>query len=139
MATKITGAFSGKIRGQASVAIAHDENHVLSLVGVAGPQKTSDPLFQNVEISYWGTSDLLNGSGPQSGYWCNNHADGDRNWGTFEGKVTTSGQKVSMEGTFKWTGGTGKFKGIRGGGTYKGYFPSPTDVVNNWEGEYTVG
>lgn len=138
MATKITGSFSGKIRGQASVAIAYEENHVLLLVGVAGPQKTSDPLFQNVEISYWSSSDLVNGSGPQSGYWCNNHADGDRDWGTFEGKITASGQQVTMAGTYKWTGGTGKFKGIRGGGTYKGHFPSPTDVVNNWEGEYTL-
>ena len=138
MATKITGSFSGKIRGQASVVIAHEENHILSLVGVAGPQKTSDPLFQNVEISYWGTNDLVNGSGSQEGYWCNNHADGDRDWGTFEGRITTSGQQVTFEGTYKWTGGTGKFEGIRGGGTYKGHFPSPMDVVNNWEGEYTL-
>lgn len=138
MATKINGSFSGKIRGQASVLVASEENHVMSLVGVGGPQKTADPLFQNVEISYWGTSDLVNGNGPQSGYWCNNHADGERDWGTFEGRITTSGQQVTMEGTYKWTGGTGKFKGISGGGTYKAHFPSPTDVVNNWEGEYTL-
>ena len=138
MPTKITGQFSGKVRGQAMVTVAHQENHILMVVGVHGPQKTADPLWQNVRISYWGTSDLVNGSGPQSGYWCNTHANGDRDWGTFEGKITTSGQQVSMEGTYKWTGGTGKFKGITGGGTYKGHFPSPTDVVNDWQGEYTL-
>lgn len=138
MATKITGSFSRKIRGQASVVIAHEENHILSLVGVAGPQKTSDPLFKNVEINDWGTNDLVNGRGPQSGYWCNNHANGDRDWGTFEGKITASGRQVTMEGTYQWTGGTGKLKGISGGGTYKGPFPSSSDVVNNWEGEYTL-
>jgi hypothetical protein len=138
MSTKITGTFSGKIRGQAATAISYQDNHILALVAVAGPQKTADPLWQNVEIAYWGSSDLVNGSGPQSGYWCNHHANGDRDWGTFEGKVITSGQQVTMQGTYKWTGGTGKFKGISGGGTYKGHFPSPTDVVNNWEGEYTL-
>jgi hypothetical protein len=43
-----------------------------------------------------------------------------------------------MEGTFKFTGGTGKFKGINGSGKYRGHFPSPTDVVNKWDGEYTL-
>ena len=43
-----------------------------------------------------------------------------------------------MEGTFNWTGGSGKFKGISGGGKYKGRFPSPVEVVNDWEGEYEI-
>ncbi len=138
MATKITGSFSGRIRAQAAVTVSHEDNRALTLVEVAGPQKSSDPLWQNVQITYWGTSDLVNGSGPQSGYWCNGHADGDRDWGTFEGRITTSGQQVTMEGTWKYTGGSGKFKGISGGGKYKGHFPSATEVVNNWEGEYTL-
>jgi hypothetical protein len=85
-----------------------------------------------------GTGDLVNGNGPQKGYWCNERTDGDRDWGTFEGKITTSGQQVSMEGTFRFTGGTGKFKGITGSGKYKGHFPSVMDVVNEWDGEYTL-
>ena len=83
-------------------------------------------------------SDVVNGSGPQQGYWCNDHADGDHDWGTFEGRITTAGQQVSMEGTFKFTGGTGKFKGLRGGGKFKGHFPSAVDVVNVWEGGCTL-
>ena len=42
-----------------------------------------------------------------------------------------------MEGPFKFTGGTAKFKGLSDGGKYKGHFPSATEVVNNWDGEYT--
>jgi len=138
VATKVTGNFSGKIKTQAAATLFHDDNRALTLVEVAGIQTSSDPLFNGAKITYWGTSDLQNGNGPQKGYWCNERTDGDRDWGTFEGKVTASGQQVTMEGTFKFTGGTGKFKGITGGGTYKGHFPSATDVVDQWEGEYTL-
>lgn len=138
MATKITGSFSGKIRTQSAAALFHDDNHALALVEVGGTQKSPDPLWNGARITYWGTSDLVNGTGPQKGYWCNERADGERDWGTFEGTITTSGQRVSMEGTFKFTGGTGKFKGMTGGGKFKGHFPSATDVVNEWDGEYTL-
>ena len=138
MATKITGVFSGKITTQAASQLFHEDNHALTLVEVAGTQKSPDPLWNGAKITYWGTGDLVNGNGPQKGYWCNERADGDRDWGTFEGKITTSGQQVGMEGTFKFTGGTGKFKGLSGGGKYKGHFPSATEVVNNWDGEYTL-
>ena len=138
MATKITGSFSGRIRTQAAAVLLHEENHTLTLVEVVGTQTSPDPLYNGAKISYWGTGDLQNGSGHQKGYWCNERADGDRDWGTFEGKITTSGQQVSMEGTFKFTGGNGKFKGLTGSGKYKGHFPSATEVVNKWEGEYTL-
>ena len=138
MATKISGTFFGKITTQAAASLFHEGNHALTLVVVAGPQTSPDPLWNGAQITYWGTSDLQNGNGPQKGYWCNEHTDGDRDWGTFEGNITTSGQQVSMEGTYQFTGGTGKFTGLTGGGKYKGHFPSVTDVVNNWEGEYTL-
>lgn len=138
MATKITGMFSGKIRTQTASALFHEDNHALTLVEVVEDQKSPDPLWNGAKITYWGTSDLVNGNGVQKGYWCDERANGDRDWGTFEGKITTSGQEVSMEGTFKFTGGTGKFKGLSGGGKYKGHFPSATEVVNNWEGEYSL-
>jgi len=138
MATKIIGSFSGKIRTQAAAALFHEDNHALTLVEVAGTQKSPDPLWNGARITYWGTADLVNGNGPQKGYWCNERADGDHDWGTFEGKITTSDQQASMEGTFRFTGGTGKFKGLTGGGKYKGHFPSAVDVVNEWDGEYTL-
>ncbi len=137
MATKITGTFTGKIRTQTVSALFHENNHALTLVEVVGTHASTDPLWNGARITYWGTGDLVNGSGSQHGYWCNEHAEGDRDWGTFEGTLNLSGQQASMEGTYKITGGIGKFKGISGGGTYKGHFPSPADVVNNWDGDYT--
>jgi hypothetical protein len=138
MAAKITGTFSGKIKTQTTAGFFHEDNHALTLIEVAGTQKSPDPLWNGARITYWGTGDMVDGNGSQKGYWCNDHADGDRDWGTFEGRLTTSGQQASMEGTFKFTGGTGKFKGINGVGKYKGHFPSAVDVVNEWNGEYTL-
>jgi hypothetical protein len=44
-----------------------------------------------------------------------------------------------MEGSWQYTGGTGTFSGITGGGTYKGRITSPTEVQVNWEGTYQLG
>lgn len=135
---KISGTFTGRARVNTSAAIPDTANHELSLAEVEGPQKCSDPLFADARITYWGTADLVAGSGPQRGYWINHRPSGDTDWGTYEGKITTSGGQTTMEGTYKWTGGTGKLKGISGGGKYKGRFPSPTEVINDWEGEYEI-
>jgi hypothetical protein len=136
--TKISGSSTGRARVQTSAAIPDAANHELSLAEVEGPQKCSDPLFADARITYWGTADLMAGSGPQRGYWINHHANGETDWGTYEGQISTSGGQVTMEGTYKWTGGSGKFKGISGGGKYKARFTSPTEVINDWQGEYQL-
>lgn len=135
---KISGNFVGRVQVQTTVVLPDAADHALSLAEVSGPQKTSDPLWNDSAITYWGTADLVAGSGPQRGYWINHHANGDTDWGTYEGKIATSGGQTTMSGTFKWTGGSGKFKGISGGGKYKGRFPSAVEVVNDWEGEYQI-
>ena len=135
---KISGTFTGRASIQTSVVLPDLPDHTLSLAEVSGPQKVSDPLFADARITYWGVADLTAGNGPQSGYWINNRPSGDSDWGTYSGKIITSGGQVTMEGTFKWTGGSGKLKGISGGGKYKGRFSSPIDVVNDWEGEYQI-
>jgi hypothetical protein len=107
-------------------------------VEVAGLQKSPDPLWNGSKIVYWGTAGEVNSSGPQKGYYLNEHSGGEREWGTFEGKITTSGQQMTMEGTWKMAGGNGKYQGATGGGTYKGHFPAAVEVINNWEGAYTL-
>jgi hypothetical protein len=135
---RISGSFTGRTTMQSTAAIPDSDGHQLGLVEVEGPQKSSDPLWSDARITYWGSADLVAGNGPQRGYWMNRHANGETDWGTFEGKIITTGTQTSMEGTFKWAGGTGKFKGISGGGDYKGRFPSLTEVTNDWDGEYQL-
>jgi hypothetical protein len=134
----ITGAFSGRTTSQTTISLQDISNHDLSLMEVRGVQKSQDEKWNDARITYWGTADLIAGSGPQRGYFVNEHADGDHDFGTFEGRIQTSGQQATMEGNWKFTGGTGKYQGLTGGGTYKGRLTSPTDVENTWDGIYQL-
>ena len=48
------------------------------------------------------------------------------------------GGQVTIEGTWKFAGGTGKLEGLTGGGSYKGQMTSPVEVENTWEGKYQI-
>jgi hypothetical protein len=133
-----SGSFSGRATSQATIALEDIPNHDLNLLEVRGVQKTSDDNWKDAKITYWGTADLVDGNGPQRGYFVDVHANGDRDIGTFEGKVKTAGGQVTIEGMWKYVDGTGQFKGITGGGTYKGRMTSPTEVENTWEGTYEL-
>ena len=133
-----SGSFSGRATSQTTISLPDVSNHDLSHVEVRGVQKSTDQNWDNAKITYWGTADLIAGNGPQHGYFVNEHADGDRDFGTFEGKIVTTGGEVTIEGNWKYTGGTGNFQGLTGGGTYKGRMTSPTEVENTWEGAYEL-
>ena len=133
-----SGSFSGRATSQTTIALEDIPNHDLNLLEVRGIQKTSDVNWKDAKITYWGTADLVDGNGPQRGYFVDVHANGDRDIGTFEGKVKTAGGQVTIEGTWKYSDGTGQFKGLTGGGTYKGRMTSPTEVENTWEGTYQL-
>jgi hypothetical protein len=67
----------------------------------------------------------INGSGMQTGYYVDIHEDGTQTYGTFEGIIETTAKpdgswKSHWEGTYKYVGGTGKFKNIKGDGEYNG-------------------
>jgi hypothetical protein len=133
-----SGSFSGRAISQTVVSLEDIPNHELHLATITGLQKSSDEHWKDSRITYWGVSDLVAGNGSQRGYFVNVHPNGDRDIGTFEGKVVTIGTQVTIEGTWKYVDGSGVFKGITGGGTYKGRMTSPTEVENGWEGKYEL-
>ena len=67
-------------------------------------------IWNDSKITYWGTADLIGGNGLQRGYFVNEHSDGDRDFGTFEGRIATSGGQVTIEGAWKFTGGPGALR-----------------------------
>ena len=134
----ISGSFSGRATSQATISLPDIPDHAMNLMEVTGLQKSSDEKWNEARITYWGAADLIAGNGPQRGYFVNEHPDGDRDFGTFEGKIATAGGQVTIEGNWKYAGGTGKFKGITGGGTYKGQATSPVELENSWEGTYQL-
>jgi hypothetical protein len=134
----LSGSFTGRANTQSTITLDDLPNHDLNLLGVRGVQKTSDEEWNNSVVTYWGTADLIAGNGPQRGYFVNEHTDGDRDFGTFEGTITTSDGQVTIEGAWKFTGGTGKLKGLTGGGHYSGRMTSPVEVENTWDGTYQI-
>lgn len=134
----ISGTLSGNAKSQAAIALSDQSNHELSIAEIGGTQKSPDAKWNNAAFVYWGITDLVEGKGSQRGYFVNVHVDGDRDWGTFEGKAATSGAEVTVEGTWQFTGGSGKFKGLTGKGTFKTRTTSPRSVDGSWQGAYEL-
>lgn len=133
-----SGYFSGKITAQAMMLIADQPNHEIGLAEVRGTQKSSDEKWNQASITYWAVTELSGGQGAQRGYFDNLHADGGRDFGTFEGKVSTSNGQMVCEGTWKSTGGTGAYSGIHSSGKFKTKVTSPTEVECSWDGTYEL-
>jgi len=134
----MAGSFAGKITKQSTLTPTDQPNHVMNIAEVHGTQKSSDPLWNNSKIAYWGVTDLLNGKGTQHGYYYDNHAGAGNDWGTFEAKVTTVSGEMIVEGTFKFAGGDGKYRGITGGGKFKSVMKSETELECTWDGKYEL-
>lgn len=56
--------------------------------------------------------DLIAGNGPHRRLLRQRAFDGDRDFGVFEGRIATSGGQITIEGTWKFSVGTGKLKGL---------------------------
>ena len=94
--TSLSGSFSGKASAQNIAYINDVPNHELHLNQISGEQKSTDNNWNNAKITYWSALDLVAGSGSQRGYFLNVHQDGDSDTGSFEGKVTTTPQGVTV-------------------------------------------
>jgi len=43
-----------------------------------------------------------------------------------------------VEGTFKFAGGDGEYRGITGGGRFKSVMKSETEIECTWDGDYEL-
>jgi hypothetical protein len=134
----ISGSFTAHITAETTLFPQDQPNHVVQLAEIHATQNSPDPNWNNSRLTYCGVSDIVSGAGTQRGYFLNEHPNGDRDGGTFEGRVTTSGAQTTIEGTFAFTTGSGGLKGIRGNGTFKGRQISPTEIEMTWTGAYEV-
>ncbi len=135
---EFSGSFSGRTRVLTVLSLTDVPGHELQTIEIAGPQSSTDEKWNTARVTYWGVSDTVAGNGTQRGYYLNERADGSRDWGTFDGKVTTSDNKTTVEGMWQISDGTGMFAGIKGQGTYKTRLTSPTDVQCTWDGRYEL-
>jgi hypothetical protein len=114
---------SRRVQGTAegtSVEVGDVPGHVVGVVEFKGLT-----FFADGEIathSNPATFDLTNGSGPHQGYVIHYFDDGSTSIERYEGeaKLSTDGKRTTVEGTFQCVGGTGRFAGLKGQGTYRG-------------------
>lgn len=74
-----------------------------------------------------------------SGYHVATMSNGDKIYVRFQGNDTMKdGKPETTEGTWSYIGGTGKLKGIKGKGTYKGKADAGGNMVVEVEGDYEL-
>jgi hypothetical protein len=127
-----------------TMLVGNTEGHFLSLMRSTGTNAATgeNKIMDGAQAVNVSTSDLVKGSGPHNGYLILTLGENSViiKW---KGKVTTAegkdGPQSSFAGTFNWTGGTGQFAKIKGSGTFKGHYTSPTAYTADWSGEYSLG
>jgi hypothetical protein len=134
----ISGRFTGRTTLQTNMSVDDSPGHELSLAQIEGSNAVNDEKWKDVRITYCVSSDLIQGSGQQRGYFINQHPNGDRDCGTSEAKVTNNNGQITFEGTWRYTQGKGQFAGIQGNGTFNGRMTSPSEFDISWEGNYQL-
>ena len=104
-----------------------DPKHELVALQIRRDTTTSpDPDLNGTEQIVYDQSDSVAGTGTHGGYFRNLLKNGDTEYGSYEGTHKTTFKEdgsfleTTWEGTYKVLGGTGKFKNIKGSGTYRG-------------------
>jgi hypothetical protein len=83
--------------------------------------------------------DNQGGNSTSDGYHTATVANGDKTTAHFHGSaVVKDGKFVSGGGTWTFSSGTGKFKGIKGKGTYQGTPNADGTVAFKVDGEYSL-
>jgi hypothetical protein len=141
------GSIPRRSRGQALRVVAEvtmspraGTGRAITLSRVAFVEQSVDPAFDAVHVDDINVSDLVAGNGSHKGYRVNTHMRGDCTFVTYEGWTTTTVTPAGLvctrfAGTWHYTGGTGAFEHIAGGGTYHGHV-TPTGRVYVLDGWY---
>jgi hypothetical protein len=116
--------------------------HQITLSNFQSIDNSDDPDFTNVKVDVFGSGDDIAGNGSHNGYRVATHANGDHTFMAYEGTTKTVMKEenvplTTFTGKWWFTGGTGKFEGITGGGTYTGKM-TKTGRVYEWDGEYEI-
>jgi hypothetical protein len=120
---------SGPVISQTVVPLGpgDDPKHKLVVLEIRrDTTSSSDPDLNETEHMVYEQRDEVAGTGTHRGYFINLLKNGDTEYGTYEGTFKTTFKEdgswvtTTWEGTYKESGGTGKFKNIKGSGTYRG-------------------
>jgi hypothetical protein len=117
-------------------------DHAMSLTTRLDVWHSSDPEWNDVRVTGFFFADYSGMTGANRGHEFVDHPGGDRTFDAFEG-VSHGVMKpdgtweATFEGTWRFTGGTGRYAGITGGGTFRGT-RTASWADYQWECEYEV-
>ncbi|TVR42267.1 MAG: hypothetical protein EA394_03885 [Bacteroidia bacterium] len=141
---KIAGKQTLAFTKQERIMIGDIDGHVLSLAEAQGVNQSTgaSEFMDGAQVINVVSSDLVNFSGPVEGYSIVNKGN-DSFYAKIEGKLTTTVSSdgsplTTIEATMTWIKGTGKYEGVKGGGTAKGRYIAPNIYIMEWEGEYWI-
>jgi hypothetical protein len=136
--TKISGsAQCGKPDVQQQVDVPDHPGHALSISQMKCSWTKPMELagIKDKDGIDSGVADVHASSGTSHGYYVDNMENGDKAYVHWQGSDSKEG---NSQGKWTYTGGTGKLKGIKGGGTYKGKRAEDGSVSFDVEGDYTL-
>ena len=141
--TQVSGTLKcGKPDSQKSVEVGDYPGHTL-VIG-KGPCNWTAPVeiagLKSTAYSGASAADVNGAKFQTRGYGVQTMENGDKVYVRYQhtGSVTEGGKALTYEGTWSYTGGTGKLKGIKGKGTYKGSGAPDGDSNTQIEGDYTL-
>lgn len=142
--TKISGTGKcGKPEKQESIEVGDRPGHMLMMMQVSCAWTMPIEMAGVKAKSYTGSlvSDVSGQKATDRGYVVVTMENGDKAFVRINqgmSMMTKDGKPQSGEGTWMYTGGTGKFKGLTGKGTYKSKAASDGSVEDSVEGEYSL-
>jgi hypothetical protein len=132
-----SGTCSSKMQSQSMANVPGTAGRQLGLAVMLGQHKSSEARWDDAKLTYVGTTDIADGKGEQRGHFHNAHMNGDTSFGSFDASVTTSSDgAMTVEGMWRFNGGTGTLSKLSGSGIFKAQMTSPTDSEMTWSGNY---
>ena len=126
------------VLGTKSVSLADQPGHTVSITEFDGVSFNSDnkPFLEKARYQ---VTDITDSAGQEIGYKTFTEPDGSKVFAKYLlTEKKTDGSQMVWNGTWQFTGGTGKYQGITGQGTYHVVSVSDTAVWDELTGEYKI-
>jgi hypothetical protein len=121
--------------------IPDQDGHVLMLTESSGTATSPGGPLDGFSVTERATADLRQGNGPQQGYVIFGKGS-DQLIVRFEGNVTTTltngHPNTTMKGSYAVVNATGVLAGMKGDGSYTGYFTAEDKYHISWDGRRSV-
>ena len=139
--TKISGTMQCKSQPPTPVPIGDQPNHAFAIVKAqctwTKPVEIGDVAGKDGDDTI--VTEMTGDTAADRGYFVGGMANGDKIHVKFAGSSRSKdGKPVSGEGTWTFTGGTGKFQGLKGKGIYKGVANADGTVTYQIDGESSM-